>query len=505
MKNSANENVALAAEDVLNIIHNKAGSVVSEAYQELWNPEVQAKIDEAIDRNRKADATFILEDVPSGTEVSVEQLDHEFRFGAHIFNFNQLGSDACNERYKDLYGSFFNSATIPFYWRTLEPDEAEPRFEGRFEDSAEFWNTVTDPKRQPHWRRPAPDPIVEFCEQKKIHLHGHTLVWGNEIWHNPLWMREKLPARFRRMVELVDGNMPIKAPLFDDLSIEQLERMMPEFTLELHKQMARRIYEIGLRYKGRLSSWDIVNESSTDFREGKMVPGAGLCKSWYGLMPGDYAFRAFKLAESIFPESLLLNINDYNMDEHYLAQVKSLLSRGCKVDAIGAQMHLFDPEVCRAIAMGESRKQCPAQVYEELNRLSEAGLPLHLSEITITSPDSSEYGQMVQAIIARNLYRLWFSLPMMSAISWWNVVDDCGAPGEPSYSGLFFRDMTPKASFHALNDLIHNEWKTKLELSALDDGSVRFRGFPGRYQVKWTDADGSERSAEFVLKSSAHA
>ncbi|WP_269522715.1 endo-1,4-beta-xylanase [Coraliomargarita parva] len=501
MNSSASKDrVNMSADDVLNIIHNDPTSIVGEAYLKRWSPELQAQIDASIEANRKVDAHVDLSGLPAGTSVEVEQLDHAFRFGAHIFNFNQLGSRECNDRYKDLYGTFFNSATIAFYWRKFEPEEGKPRFSGKFEDSEAYWNAVQDPKSQPHWRRPATDPVVEFCEAKKIHMHGHTLVWGSATWNNPLWIREKLPLRFRDLVEEKNGIIPIKAPLFDELSDEQLEQLMPEFALELNTLMSRRIYEIGLRYKGRLGSWDVVNESSGDFRDDQMVPASGICKSLYGLMPGDYTFRGFKLAESVFPDSVKLNINDNNMRPTYRDQIESLKSRGCKIDAVGAQMHLFDPKVCQAIADGESDQQSPDQVYEELNRLAETNRPLHLSEITITSPDYSVSGQMVQAILARNLYRLWFSLPSMSAVTWWNVVDDCGAPGEPSLSGLFFRDMTPKAAFHALNDLIHNEWKTKLTTEVSEGGCIDFRGFPGRYRIKWTDAQGVEQSSEVLVQ-----
>ena len=90
--------------------------VMSEAYWNIWNPKVQARIDADIDANRKADAVINLGDVPAGTELKIEQVSHDFIFGAHIFNFNQLGTHERNERYKELYGTLFNSASISFYW-----------------------------------------------------------------------------------------------------------------------------------------------------------------------------------------------------------------------------------------------------------------------------------------------------------------------------------------------------------------------------------------------------
>ena len=87
----------------------------------------------------------------------------------------------------------------------------------------------------------------------------------------------------------------------------------------------------------------------------------------------------------------------------------------------------------------------------------------------------------------------------MMGITWWNVVDDCGAPGEPSVSGLFTRDMEPKPSYHALDRLINREWKTRLTLKAGADGSVTFRGFKGKYRLTWADAAGNAKHADVHL------
>ena len=95
-------------------------SVMNEAYWKLWNDKVQAKIDADIEKYRKADAMVEVA-APDGAEVKVEQLTHAFHFGASIFNFNQLGTKERNDRYKALWRTLFNSATVPFYWKTLEP------------------------------------------------------------------------------------------------------------------------------------------------------------------------------------------------------------------------------------------------------------------------------------------------------------------------------------------------------------------------------------------------
>src|SRR3546814_2985983 len=78
--------------------------VMSDAYWALWNDDVQRKIDEDIDRYRKADAAVAVPGAAVGTEITVEQMTHDFVFGANIFNFNQLGTAERNRRYKALFG-----------------------------------------------------------------------------------------------------------------------------------------------------------------------------------------------------------------------------------------------------------------------------------------------------------------------------------------------------------------------------------------------------------------
>ena len=91
----------------------------ADAYDSLWNAEVQKRIDERIERCRKADGRFEVS-APDGTEVWVEQVSHAFQFGSHIFNFDQLGRDDWNDIYKATFTNLWNSATLPFYWNSGE-------------------------------------------------------------------------------------------------------------------------------------------------------------------------------------------------------------------------------------------------------------------------------------------------------------------------------------------------------------------------------------------------
>ncbi len=484
--------------------------VMSKAYWELWNQDVQQRIDADIEAYRKADGLIHLDKVKPGTEISVEQLTSDFIFGAHIFNFDQLGKKEYNDRYKELYGTLFNSATVAFYWRKFETEQNRPRFCEEYWDTEEYWNNCESPKTQSHWRRPSTDKAVDYCLSRGIRVHGHPLIWGSIEWHKPDWIWKNFQDEEERPLLdslLLDYGMNNKtghgfehySERYNQMSQPELENRLPHLAEYLRRLYEQRIRLLAKRYEGKITSWDVCNESATDFSRGSFYSGQKLCKSVYGLMPGDYAFRAFEVATDAFPDSVKLNINDYNLSQSYVDQVKEYRDRGAKIDIMGSQMHLFNPQQCRDIAQGAAI-QTPDYIRDWYSRLSTANLPIHLSEITITSPGTDEKSRQIQAVIARNLYRLWFSLPQMMGITWWNVVDDCGAPGEPSVSGLFTRDMQPKTSYFALNELINDEWKTRTTVQCDNEGNVRFRGFRGKYRISWKDRKGREHSETYHLK-----
>ncbi len=433
--------------------------IMGEAYWKLWNPQLQSQIDENIEKYRKADGEIRLSNLASDTEVKVEQISHDFLFGAHIFNFDQLGKDELNKKYKELYGTLFNSATIAFYWKTFEPTPGKPRYKAEKIDEASYWNKHSEPWKEFHWRRPSPEKIIEFCEGKGIQMHGHPLIWGNTKWNHPDWISK------------------------DPDKVDEMERLFE-----------KRINEITSFYKGRIPSWDIVNESVDP------IPG----KPRYGVMPEDYTYKSFKWAEKGFPSSVLFNIND-SWRAVYPPFIKGLIERGAKIDIVGLQMHIFSNEECRRMSEGEDviangTSWLPENVMGYLKELDQFGHPIHLSEITIPAPGKEVKAEMIQAIMTQNMYKLWFSWPSIYRITWWNVVDDCGAAGEPTTSGLFSREMQPKQAYYALNNLINNEWKTNITLKADETGIVKFRGFKGKYRITWTDKEGNIQTTEYYLK-----
>ena len=445
--------------------------VMTQKYWDLWNDEVQSKLDARIEKYRKADATVELTDVKAGSEIKVEQITHQFLFGANMFNFGQLGSKEWDDKYKAVYHTLFNTAAIPFYWKKFEREPGNLHFKTTEDDNPEFWAKVYSEKRDPtqewYWRRPATDQMVEYCEKNGVFRHGHPMIWGNDRWHHPDWLPKKVE------------NLPA-----------------------MEKAFEKRIRELAAHYKGRINRWDIVNESGGDRLNDSLRPDfdADNPKGKYGIMPKDYTYKAFKVTNEVLPAGVVQCINDYNMSDVYVKQVSDLRSRGIRIDMVGLQMHLFNPKQCIDISQG-AEIQTPSYLYGLMNRFDAMETPLHLSEITITAPGDDAVGREIQANIARNLYRAWFSWKNMEAITWWNVVDGCGAPGEPLTSGLFTRTMEPKPSYFALERLINHEWKTKFTKKAEGSKvSIPFRGFKGKYKITYTNTAGQVLSKEIEVK-----
>ena len=438
-------------------------SALPEAYSRMWNAELQTGIDERIEKYRKSDGVFDVP-APDGTEVMVEQISHEFQFGSHIFNFDQLGRDDWNDLYKATFTNLWNAATVPFYWNAMEPGEGAVRYGAALRDSASFWNSVggmsaKEKAQFTEYRRPAPDPILDFCEVNGISPHGHVIIYPP---FHPAWTTNGVDAA------------------------------------ALAGRYERRIRQLGAHYGARIPQWDVVNESvdrsctmSGPFHDKVCWSRPAL------LVPEDYTFRCYKWAEAAFPHGVKFVVND-SWREIYVPFVQQLIDRGAKIDVVGIQMHIFSADDVRTIAAGKpclanGTSWAPEDQITMLKKLDTLGRPIHLSEITIPAFDGSPEGWAQQARIARDNYRLWFSWPSIYRITWWNMVDYTYHK-ESLASGLYTKDMERKPVYYALDNLINHEWKTILTVRA-HGGKLSFRGFKGRYRLAWKDKYGIARDA----------
>lgn len=410
-------------------------NALSAAYLKIWSAP---EVQARIDsgiRSNRMAEAALRLGAKPGTEVAVEQTRHAFLFGGNSFLFGDLKTPENNKRYAETFGTLFNAATVAFYWKTLEPEQGKPRFA----EGSSY-----------EYRRPPTDPVVAYMESRGVNMNGHAIIYGMRRWGHPTWMPED-----RKAME----------PIFES-----------------------HVKELAERYRGRVQRWDVVNESIDQANR--------------GLMPDDYTFKTYAWAAKYFPASVRFGINDCDMhwgpSRRYVEIARDLIDRGARIDTVGVQMHIFNPKESQSIASGADILT-PAKNFAVLDCLREAGRPIHISEVTVSAPADTDAGRAVQAELARNLYRLWFSYPEVMGITWWNVVDGGAAPGEPSWSGLYDVELHPKPVYHALDALINGEWKTRLTRKAEAGQPVSFRGFKGRYRVAWTDATGTPKSAEFEL------
>lgn len=438
-------------------------------YKKLWNSKVNAGIDERIEKYRKADvveAGFV-----PGTEIKVEQISHLFQFGSHIFNFDQLGRDDWNAQYRATFTNLWNAATVGFYWDKMECEEGKIRFAAGPRDSAAFWKSVKDMTAKEKWenfpeyRRPAPDPVLEFLHDHGISAHGHPMIYP--------------PFTATWVTSGVDKE-------------------------GLAKRYERRIRQLGEHYRGMLDQWDVVNE--TVDRSCSMA-GPYHDKVVWGnpkiLVPDDYTFRCHQWAAEAFPADVKFEIND-SWRPMFVGFAQSLIDRGAKIDVVGLQMHIFGAKEARKISEG---KPCiangtdwsPESQFQMLWMLDTLKRPIHISEITIPAPDDTPEGEEIQARMIRDNYRLWFSWPTVYRITYWNLVDHTYHK-ENLASGLYTAEMRKKKAYYVLDDLINHQWKTRVIAKADNEGKLRFRGFKGKYRLTWKDKEGKTLTKEIAVE-----
>ena len=152
----------------------------------------------AIDKHRKG--VLVIEAAPS-TEVQVEQVRHEFWFGAALANqvFGGRMRAEDREKYLSVFLTNFNSAVTEnaLKWHDMEPRRGSVNYA-----------TV--------------DAILAWTDQHQLPLRGHNIFWG-------------IPNRVQDWLKALP----------DD---------------EFREALKARALDIGRRYRGRFAEYDLNNE-----------------------------------------------------------------------------------------------------------------------------------------------------------------------------------------------------------------------------------------------------
>lgn len=155
------------------------------------------------------------------------------------------------------------------------------------------------------------DSFVDFCENNGIRARGHTLIWHSQV---PDWFFH-------------DGAGDASAELV-------LQRIRDHVTT------------IVTRYKGRVDTWDVVNEVIGDDSSLRFSEWLRLVGDYDGDGDDyDYIETAFIAAHEADPDARLI-INDYSLETssnkaiRMYKAVRKMLEDGVPIDGVGFQMHI---------------------------------------------------------------------------------------------------------------------------------------------------------------------
>ncbi|WP_442589222.1 endo-1,4-beta-xylanase [Pedobacter sp. AW31-3R] len=175
------------------------------------------------------------------------------------------------------------------------------------------------------------DEIVAFAIKHQLRVHGHTLLWPKS---NPEWVKK------------FQG---------DSVAWEGL--------------LKRHIQTVVKHFKGKVASWDVVNEAMGD--DGRLKKNIWLQK----LGPG-YIARCFQYAHEADPNAILF-YNDYGHEysakrrRAIISMVKDLRNKGVPIDGLGLQMHT-------------KLRIVDKKIQDALKEVAATGLMIHISELEIT-------------------------------------------------------------------------------------------------------------------------
>ena len=218
----------------------------------------------------------------------------------------------------------------------------------------------------------------------------------------------------------------------------------------------------------------------------------------------------FDLAREYFPnETLTLNEGNPILDvcekkyfSPYFQLVENALEQGASIDRIGFQHHLFAGALAHTQEEYENHILRDNQLYgmadtskmlQALDILSELGLPLELTEVTIPTFGESEQAEELQAELFEKLYSAWFSHSALDGVVYWNVPDNYAWVNSTTWNennclgGILRHDLTPKKSAEMLHYLFNKKWHTEFSAEAGADGSIKFNGFHGQYEAQIGD------------------
>lgn len=381
-------------------------------------------------QHRKGTATIKLVTADGTTlankEVAVKQTKHKFLFGCADFLAIPYANDElkgeAKEKAEDRYEKFLDL----FNFVTL------PFYWGRFEPEKGNPDTVKLKK------------AAQWLTSKGITLKGHPLCWHT-----------------------------VTAPWLLDMT-----------NSEILSTQINRIHREVTDFKSLIDMWDVINEVVIMPIFDKYDNGiTRICKELGRI---KLVREVFNAARESNPNATLL-INDFETSESYDILIEGLLESGIQIDAIGIQSHMhqgyWGVEKTMEILERFSRFKLPIH-FTENSLVSGHIMPpeiVDLNDYQVSEWPSTPEGEERQAKEAVTHYKTLFGHPSVVSITWWDFADGAwlNAP-----TGFITKDNRVKPIYHAVHDLIKDQWWTKQTNLVTDaNGCVNVSGFLGEYEL----------------------
>lgn len=321
---------------------------------------------------------------------------------------------------KDRYASQFDvGVAIP------PPDQLTPAEQALL--LANFTNITPENCMKPESTEPREgvftfaeaDRLADFAKAHGLKVNGHCLVWHSQT---PDWF-------------FTDNGKPAGRDLV-------LKRMKEHIAAEM------------THFKGRVVSWDVVNEALDD-GHGYLRPS-----KWEKCIGPDYIAQAFRAAAQADPQAELY-YNDYAIERQpkrnkALRLIRELKKAGVRIDGIGIQCHWHLDSI-------------PYRQLDEAIRAFHAqGLKVMLTEVDLDVIPGRKAGASADPfakacppqVLKREAeqYGALFALinrdaPMISRVTFWGLQDARSwltGPGHTNYPLPWGRDLQPKPALQAI-------------------------------------------------------
>ncbi|HOU29953.1 MAG TPA: endo-1,4-beta-xylanase [Bacteroidales bacterium] len=307
------------------------------------------------------------------------------------------------------------------------------------------------------------DAMVEWCQKNGLKVWGHTLAWHSQ---SPAWFfQEKNAATGEAAAPTPQpATTPAAAPDpngprpgmggFGDRA-----NTGPQASREvILERLKNHIMTVVGRYKGKITGWDVFNESIADGGDGKTENLR--TSSWYKAVGPDVITLAFKWAHEADPNAQLY-YNDYNIEQGAVKNtgkhassillLKRLIAEGAPITGVGIQGHWhLDTNL--------------EDVEKAIENYASLGLKVSITEldVTATGTNSGAFGAgqgnrtippenyQKQAEVYKKLFEIFMRhADVIDRVTFWGLSDTRSwRRGQDAL--LFDGQLNPKPAFNAV-------------------------------------------------------